>query len=299
MSSIIIVGGVTKLSNSEFDLVHAVTGDPRIKRMMPIFPKFPKMTKNTMTLMHNGTILVIENFNRSKKCFQLYKGAWNHHSFSNKNRIFGSAVSTSSMSFIFGGLASSNTYEYLPKDSNVWILGKSKIPAEFVGYAGFAIATKTEDQILLIRSNRIIYFDVKEHVFKDFPLKLHISRSGHKCAYIPRTNKIIITGGFDTDRHSATNSTEILDLDKGTITMGSPMNFNRACHGIGIVTIEDEDKLAVFGGTTLEGDVHESVEFYNSKTKTWEPSKDIKLTGGSNEFGFINVKYDYISKLLK
>ena len=293
-----MIGGDSISNFNAFPPVYALTEDPRLKKKMPHFPNFPRKICNTPILMHNETILVIGSVYRIKQCLQLYKGAWKFHSSMNYEREYSSAVSTSSASFIFGGLESSNTYEYLPKYSNVWVMGKSKIPAEFVGYAGFAIATKTEDQILLFRSKRIIQFDAEEHVFKDFPSKLNISRSGLRCAYIPGTNKIIITGGFDTDRNSKTNSTEILDLDKGTITMGSPMNFHRACHGIGIVTIDDEDKLAVFGGKNKDNH-DDSVEFYNVRTQTWELSKDIKLYEGGNSFGFLNVKYDCISKLLK
>ena len=61
MSSIIIFGGRTDGYKPEFDLRHAVTEDPRIKRIMPTFPNFPKMTTQTMALMHNGKILAIKN----------------------------------------------------------------------------------------------------------------------------------------------------------------------------------------------------------------------------------------------
>ena len=258
--------------------------------------KLTLLTKN-FTKSRFDCILVVDTQNFfSKEIFQLDKGAWKLHSFLNENRSYSSAVSTSSMAFVFGGCTSrsENTYEYLPKNSTIWKLGKAEIPSKF--FAGFAIATKAEDQILLIHGRRIVTFNVQDHTFKELPLKLKHIRMGHACAYIPGTNKIIIAGGSKTD------STEILDLDEETITMGSSMNFMRAFHGIGIVTVDDEDKLAVFGGRNSLYDktvYHDSVEFYNLKTKTWELSKDIKLPEGNRNFGFTNVKYDCISKLLK
>ena len=50
------------------------------------------------------------------------------------------------------------------------------------------------------------------------------------------------------------------------------LNFPRTEHGIGIVTINDEEKLAVFGGWGEKFKKLDNVEFYNAITKTWETS---------------------------
>ena len=55
----------------------------------------------------------------------------------------------------------------------------------------------------------------------------------------------MITGGGNDD---FLDSTEILDTEDGSVTMASPMNFKRAYHGMGLVTINGEERLAVFGG---------------------------------------------------
>ena len=96
-----------------------------------------------------------------------------------------------------------------------------------------------------------------------------------KCAFIPGTNKVIITGG-DAD----TNSTEIFNTEDGSITMGSPMNSKRSDHGIGLITVNDEDRLAVFGGSYDDT----SFEVYNTQTGTWEKT-DIKLKEPTSNFG--------------
>ena len=59
-------------------------------------------------------------------------------------------------------------------------------------------------------------------------------------------------------------------------------------HGMGVVTINGEDRLAVFGGydggTTLD-----SVELYNSETEKWEIS-DLKLNKARSGFSCLTVK---------
>ena len=66
------------------------------------------------------------------------------------------------------------------------------------------------------------------------------------------------------------NSTEVFNPEDGSITMGSPMNIGRFGHGIGLITIDDEDQLAVFfGGYDRAGKI-DSVEVYNTKTGEWK-----------------------------
>ena len=43
--------------------------------------------------------------------------------------------------------------------------------------------------------------------------------------FIPSTNKIMITGGYSDDY---LDYTEILDTEDGSVTMASPMNFQKA-----------------------------------------------------------------------
>ena len=85
------------------------------------------------------------------------------------------------------------------------------------------------------------------------------------------------------------SSNEIFDTEDGSITMAvHPMNLRRSHHGIGIVTINDEDKLTVFGGISCDGGL-ERIETLNSKTQKWEMT-DIKLSQKRYEFGYLSVK---------
>ena len=103
----------------------------------------------------------------------------------------------------------------------------------------------------------------------------------------------MITGGYG---NGVLYSTEILDTEDGSVTMASPMNSKRVSHGMGVVTINGEERLAVFGGSD-GGTELDSVELYNSQTEKWE-NTDIKLKEAKRDFGFLTVRLaDVISCL--
>ena len=263
-------------------------------------------------VLHNGTILFCGGRINPRQCFQLNQGTWKKHSTLGEERYLSSAVSTQTATFLFGGYYSTHNYEYLPKGSNTWQLGKVGIPRGF--YLGCAIAVKSEQEIWLIggfrNENRILSFNVNEHTFQELPFRLgSVGRFGHKCSFIPNTNKIIVTGGAFTyhdlrtstylRRYKNLNSSEIIDTDDGTVTMNSsPMNICRANHGMGVVTINGQDRLAVFGGRYHDkGDELDCIELYNIKTEKWE-NAEIKLDKPKEMFGFLTIKLSYvISKL--
>ena len=234
-------------------------------------------------VLHNRTILLCGGAGLSYKCLQLESGIWKEHSTLHNKFISGhSVVRTKLATFIFGG----NTYEYLPQDSTKWVIGKTKIPGgEF--FEGFAIAVKSEKEIWLIggmeSSKRILIFNVKAHTFRELPSKLIVKTwAGPRCAFIPNTNKIMVTGGLNNDY------VQIIDTEDETITTASPMNSKRAYHGMDIVTINGEDRLAVFGG--FDGRTKlDSVELYNIKTEKWETS-NIKMRGPRSHFAYLSLK---------
>ena len=126
-----------------------------------------------------------------------------------------SVVATQVATFVFGGDNSRKSYEYLPKDSMTWLMGKTEIPGGFC--AGCAIAVKSEQEILLIggyqTEERILSFNVRDHTFQELPSQLNVGRFGQSCAFIPNTNKVMITGGHCN--FNDLDSTEILDTEDG------------------------------------------------------------------------------------
>ena len=263
----------------------------------------PEGIEASSIVLHDGSILLCGGYPNTKKCLKLDHGAWKEHSTLNQERYGHSAVTTQTATFLFGGKKSNSrkTYEYLPKGSTSWLMGKTEIPGGF--FHGCAIAVKSDQEIWLIggrnTEKRILSFNVNDHTFEELPFQLNIGRKGHKCAFIPNTKKIMITGGCILGRLPIT-STEVLDTEDGSVTMASPMNSKRVDHGMGVLTIKGEDRLAVFGGyddvpsyrnhgrTRLD-----SVETYNSQTEEWERS-NIKWDAQTSYFGFLTVKLSNI-----
>ena len=273
------------------------------------FPRLPDSAVLRSMVLHDGNILICgigpdeinnEGGENARLCYLLKNGIWKQHSVLNHERKWGGVVSTKSGTFIFGGhgpygpsaVIPKFLYEYLPKGSSKWKIGKNRIPGGF--FMACAIATKSEQDILLIggwlTGKRILKFNVKDHSFEELPINLNEGRFGAQCAFIPGTNKIMITGG------SCLKSTEILDLDQGSIVMASPMNFARHCHGIGIITGNDVQRLAVFGGSegTKGVKFQDTIELYNMQTQKWELS-EAKLKNGRYGFGFISANLQDIS----
>ena len=210
-------------------------------------------------------------------------------------------VATNSATFSFGGWHTETSYEYLPKDSTTWIVGTNSIPLGISEACGIAI--NSDQEILLIGNTceildrRILKFNVEDHTFEELPTKLIHGRYAARCAFIPGTKKIMITGGLNlTMRRNCMSSAEIFDTEDGSITLApNPMNVGRSHHGIGVLTVDDQDRLAVFGGQNESGDL-DSVEILDAKTLQWELS-DMKLNGKRAEFGFLSVKHEDICKL--
>ena len=88
------------------------------------------------------------------------------------------------------------------------------------------------------------------------------------------------------------DSTEILDPEDGSVTMASPLKSKRFYHGMGVVTINGENRVTVFGGSDGWNKL-DSVELYNTQTEKWETS-DFKLSGAKSGFSFLTVKLEDI-----
>ena len=285
ISGIIVAGG------DESSVVDYIFRDQGIKQL----PNLPLNIKDSSMAAHNGTVLLCGGRNNEKQSLQWNHGTWKEHSTLNLKRVRHSAVTTKIATFIFGGDYSDKTYEYLPKDSTKWIMGKTEIPEGFT--YGCAITVKSEEEIWLIggvrNKKRILSFYLKDHTFQVLPFQLNVERYGHRCAFIPNTNKIMITGGYSD---GTLDSAEMLNTGDGSVTMASPMNSKRNSHGMGVVTVNGEDRVAVFGGHD-GGNELDSVELYNTQTERWEMTES-KLNGPKFAISFLTVKLGVIlSKL--
>ena len=179
-----------------------------------------------------------------------------------------------------------------------WIVHKKRqIPGGFI--SGWAIEVKSKQQIWFIGGrpesihgphlhNRILVFDINSETFQELSTKLNLGRYLHACAYIPGTRKILVTGGF-SHPHKYDNTTEIIDTDDESVTMGGSLNIGRVGHGMGIIKINGKERLIVFGGEEGARNETSSVELYNAETDQWEMA-DFTLNEPKASFGYVTVK---------
>lgn len=255
---------------------------------LPNLPKRKGINDSPTMLIHNSSILLCGGFQSStplprstyKSCLELKTDSWTNHSILKEERCDASSATTTTGSFIFGGASSSNTYEYLEIGTTEWELGETLIPDGFQDGCAIAIS---EHEIWLIGGrnsfdeNRILAFYVLNHIFEVLPIKLNQGRHNHQCTFIPGTKSIIITGGESAyPKMDNLDSTEILNIETGDITMAAPMNFKRREHGIGILSLENQDRVVVFGGVGQGNSAMKTVEVYITENDTWQMT-DIEL----------------------
>ena len=120
ISGIIVAGGYRS------SIVDFLTGDPDLK--ITQLPNLPQEICGSSMVVHNGTVLFCGGRHNEQKCLQMNHGTWKEQSTLIKERVWHSAVTTKTATFVFGGCHSYKTYEYLPQGSSTWLMGKTEIP---------------------------------------------------------------------------------------------------------------------------------------------------------------------------
>ena len=247
-----------------------------------------------LMFIHNGRILLCGGENNLQFCLQLDKKSWKDHSILQQKRSWASVATTNTATFLFGGDESKDTYEYLGTDSIKWQVGKNKLPNGFSGGSAIAIS---QNEIWLIGGagsyRRILSFDIRSQTFKELPMKLEWGRRVHRCIQIPKSSKVIITGGEDCANNEL-DSTEIIDIETGIIKHAAAMNFKRSYHGIGILTLENIERVVVFGG--FGNGYTNSIEAFDPERETWDII-DVSLIQSRSSFGYLTVRKDNIMYL--
>ena len=262
------------------------------KLQLPNLPKY--IIDSPSMFLHNETIMLCGGSNNRKTCLKLQEGTWTKYNSLKEKRRDAAVVSTTTATFIFGGLYSKDTYEYLEKNASNWIRGTAKIPGNGF-YSGCSLAI-SQDEIWLIggggaNKQKILSFNMNNQTFTELHLKLKQGRYGHQCAFIPGTRHLMIIGGFTTSVNSdISDSTEIIDVENRNVTKGPSMNSKRANHGIGVLIIEGHERVVVFGGYSPGDGYLKSVEMYNAQTQKWELNRNIELSEAKSWFGFMTIK---------
>ena len=269
-------------------------------------PELPKNFEGDFLTMNNKSIIIggRKRNTYTSKCFELFHGTWKKHSTLNKERPGATVVTTDMGIFAFGGkFGRSKDYEYLPNESTSWKVGKSEIPFRIINDRCYAISIPSDEHIWLIGASNhrnmrsILRFDILTHTFQELEMRTKEIRPLKSCILIPGTKKILITGDISYQFHKASKTTEILDTENEIISDGPSLNVARGNHGIGVVTIDGKDRIAVFGGRTDNGVLLDSVEVYNTKTEKWTLS-NLRLKKADVFHGNVSLTGKVISDLL-
>ena len=289
---ILVAGGYSPTIFNSFEVL---SSEPALTNTK--LARLPKGILHQPSLfLHGNDILLCGGYRNRNKCLMHENDSWKVHSYLKKKRVLASAVTTANGTFIFGGRDSEDTFEFLGKNSMIWQLRRTKIPNRF--WRGCAVEVSEKQEILLIGGaltyTRILKFDIKTQTFDVLNVSLLKERLNHACARLPGTNLIVIAGGYDAD-YNIQDTSEILNLDDNRITLGNPMTTKRAGHGMAVITIDKEDRLAVFGGAN-GNDWLDSVETLNPTTRKWEVS-NMKLKGAKYGSGYTSQPNYFISNL--
>ena len=293
------VSATIALSTNEVSLVGDWSKDSRTQ-----IPKLPEDLEGSFLTMHNKSLIVGGRSKDTNKfyCLELDHGTWMKHSTLNEDRSKASVVTADMGTFVFGGKAARRMdYEYLPNGSTSWKVGKSRIPLRVNNEFCCAITIPLDEHIWLIGASSyhcirlILKFNINTHTFQE--LDIATEHFCKRCIAIPGTKKILITGDTVTSFNKKATATEILDTENETISNGPFLKIARANYGIGIITIDSEDRIAVFGGKTDNGVLLDSVEVYNTKIEKWTLT-NMRLKKADVFHGNVSLTGKIISDLL-
>ena len=287
-ASIVLVVGGSGVYSSEI-----IAENDSDKMTLPNLPQ-GVLTLQPTLFNYNNTILFCNDYS----CLQLKLGSstdtiWAHHSSLNQFRDESSGVSTNSAIFLFGGWHNDEDYEYLEFGTNVWKNGQTLIPTYYDNGCGVAASN---EQILLIGGHALssyldqwIYsFNTLTNSFTKLSIELKTGRRNHACIKIPNTEKILVTGGRTDGYGAVQNSAEIIDMATQSVTYTGSMNSVRFGHGMGIMTIGNEDKIISFGGHNGDESL-DTIEVYHHNTQSWELLEN-KLSQPKYMFGYLSIK---------
>ena len=86
------------------------------KKRLPEFPEFNDA--RTLVTTNNGDILSYGG--GSQLCLVLKNGTWVEHSTMNIYRLGAVGITMPEGIYVFGGILSANTSEFLPNDATIW-----------------------------------------------------------------------------------------------------------------------------------------------------------------------------------
>ena len=242
----------------------------------------------SMVLTNDKKILLCGGRNNLLQCLNLHQENWYHHSNLNEERSFATAIQMSKGTYLFGGINSPNTWEWLPNGSNKWKQGAGRISEGFNRGCGVGISNK---EVLLIggqgTKQRIFKIDVESNHQEEVG-QLNQGRYFHSCTKF--LNQIVVTGGRKS-WNEVLKSTEILDMNTLVPRVGHNMNEGRFGHGLIVSHYNKQQTLLAVGGVDYQNKWNwkDTIEVWNPDDGTWSLSNALKHIEAKNAFGFSSI----------
>jgi len=275
------------------------TNGPTVSRGFEVLGKYTYKIKSlkddnfghSMVINNSDELIVLGGLNFSpsdisKICLVYRNNEWIHHSTMLRGRIYSSSIVMPEGIYVFGGKGSHVSCEFLPNGKLHWSILETEIPkpgllmASCVAISPFKIVFTGG---VGLTQRRIMTFDTKTMSWEIDGELIH-GRWGHASFIF--NGRIIITGGKnERGERGYLTSTEILELKPRKLKEGGRLNDPRHGHGIGVVNINNAQKLVVFGGWSFNQVLLTSVEAWDDDRECWERT-DLQMPHGLSHFAY-------------
>ena len=234
-------------------------------------------------------ILLCGELNNEQKCLELKDNQWQEHSNLKNSRSYASAASMPGGIFLFGGMDSRTTWEWLrlPSGTNQWQSGNTNIPG--IGDDRGCAVMINDTEILLIGGvlgnfKRVLKFNTNTKEFTNLGDVLNLERWGHACTLYE--DQVFIAGGRDSSDNTL-KSTEIIKLNDLTKAhYAGDLVQARLGHGLVVVHVDNKPTVLAVGG--FGNGYLDSIEMWNPTTETWTMT-EMKLSEPKYNFGILSL----------
>ena len=255
-----------------------VIGDPEEN-----LPRLPEANyAHAMIITNNNELMTLGgNYGDKKQCYKLVNGKWQKQNPLTQPRKYAVGITMADGIYVFGGLDSPLTSDFLPNGQSEWQAGPAVLEPGIDQRHGVAISPT---ELLLVGGatslNKILKYKIGSRTSTEFGSLLE-GRLNHRCFF--HRGKVVVVGGY-----LALNSTEIINISDGTSRKVGDLNVARESHGMGIAHINGKSKLIVFGGYNSVDGYLDSIEEWDDESETWTIST-LKLSEAIHSFGYCQL----------
>ena len=251
-------------------------------------PSLPKALGDfpSLFLTSENNILLCGGTRNEYECLEMKVNNWIHHSDLIEKRGKATSVTMAKGTFIFGGVHSRNTWEWLPSGNSTWVQGGNIPDPGFSSGCGVPIST---NEILLIGGeekphDRILKFNVETNEWTEMDEKLYQPIHGHSCLLFK--NNIIVSGGGGGPM---SDLTLIMNKDSLTVSKTSNMNEKRRDHGLVVAHYNNQTTVLAIGGMSVGWKETASIEKWDLESEAWSLADDLTLSEAKYGFGALSV----------